>query len=94
MRTHFRTWGAPMWFGQYTNFKRIPVLDPNFAGARAEADRWKGTGYKLFMGNCMDETYQVLLRYGTRGMGSPSSLQNIAPKAWFYWSVPGQNFVI
>ena len=81
MRDYFRRWGAGTKDAQYTEVKRIAVLDPDYEAARAKADSFVGSGYSVVIKNCMDETNAVIQAYGATGVPWPQT--NWFPHFWF-----------
>ncbi|MBI2524734.1 MAG: ricin-type beta-trefoil lectin domain protein [Candidatus Rokubacteria bacterium] len=81
MTDYFRRWGEGTKDAQYTEVKRIAVLDPDYEGARAKADSFVGSGYIVVIKNCMDETNAVIQAYGAKGMPWPQT--NWFPYFWF-----------
>ena len=81
MKEQFRRWGEGTKDAQYTEVRRIAVINPNYDAARAKADAFVGSGYLVLVKNCMDETNAVVQAYGAKGLPWPQT--NWFPYVWF-----------
>lgn len=70
----------------YDEYRKFPVLNPNFDNAFGKALTYRNSGYSVALKNCMNQTYDILNSFGSINLPWPDT--NWFPTNW-YASIKG-----